>query len=138
MKIEATGTHFNVMAYSDEQYINTTLVEGEVKVIKNNECRVLRPWQQARVTEVIQVDTAVGDAIAWKNGLTSFRDADIKTIMRQVARWYDVEINYEGEIPGRLFTGEVPRNADLSELIKLIGLNNIRLKLEGKVLTVMP
>lgn len=138
MKVQAMGTHFNVMAYPDEQYISATLVEGSVKVIKNMESRVLLPGQQARMTEVIQIINATDNAIAWKNGLTSFRDADIRTIMRQVARWYDVEVNYEGDIPNILFTGEISRKANLSELIKLLGLSNIQLKLEGKMITIMP
>lgn len=138
MKVEALGTHFNVMAYPDEQYISTTLVEGSLKVIKNKECRVLMPWQQARVSRGIQVVNATDDAIAWKNGLTSFKDADIKAIMRQVARWYDVEVKFNGDIPGVLFSGEISREANLSELIRGSGLSNIQLKLEGKVITVMP
>ena len=136
MKVEVVRTHFNIMAYPDEQYINTTVVEGSVKVIKNKESRVLLPWQQARVAEVIQVIDATADAIAWKNGLTSFKDADIRTVMRQVARWYDVEVTYEGDIPSIRFTGEISRKAMLSELIKLIGISNIQLNLEGKMITV--
>lgn len=138
ISVEVLGTHFNVMAYKDEQSINTTLLEGAVRITKNNQSRVLMPGQQAVVKDDIQVEKASGDVIAWKNGLTSFKDADIRTIMRQVARWYDVEVNYEGDIPKRLFTGEISRKANLSELIKIIELSNIRLKLEGNVITVMP
>ncbi|SMD16674.1 FecR family protein [Pedobacter nyackensis] len=138
MKVEVLGTHFDVMAYPDEQSINTTLIEGSVKVARNNESRILKPGQQAIVGDEMQVVKAAGDVIAWKNGLTSFKDADIRTIMRQVARWYDVEVNYEGEIPRRLFTGEISRKANLSELIKIIELSNIQLRLEGKTITVMP
>ncbi|MNL48530.1 hypothetical protein D3C87_1713960 [compost metagenome] len=126
------------MAYKDEESINTTLLEGSVKVTKNNESRILKPGQQAKVKGGIQVVEAAADVLAWKNGLTSFIDADIRTIMRQVARWYDVEVKYEGDIPRRLFTGEISRKANLSELIKIIKLSNIQLKLEGNVITVMP
>lgn len=138
MSVEVLGTHFDVMAYKDEESINTTLLEGSVKVTKNNESRILKPGQQAKVKGGIQVVEAAADALAWKNGLTSFIDADIRTIMRQVARWYDVEVKYEGDIPRRLFTGEISRKANLSELIKIIKLSNIQLKLEGNVITVMP
>nr|WP_121272283.1 FecR family protein [Pedobacter schmidteae] len=138
MSVEVLGTHFDVMAYEDEKSINTTLMEGAVKIIKNNQTKVLEPGQQARVTDDIEVVKATGDVIAWKNGLTSFKDADIRTIMRQVSRWYDVEVNYEGELPRRLFTGEISRKANLSELIKIIELSNIHLKLDGKVITVKP
>ncbi|MEQ7801509.1 FecR domain-containing protein [Pedobacter sp. ASV1-7] len=138
MSVEVLGTHFDVMAYKDEESINTTLLEGSVKVTKNNESRILKPGQQAKVKGGIQVVEAAADVLAWKNGLTSFIDADIRTIMRQVARWYDVEVKYEGDIPRRLFTGEISRKANLSELIKIIKLSNIQLKLEGNVITVMP
>lgn len=138
MTIEVLGTHFDVMAYKDEQSINTTLLEGSVKVIKNKESRILTPGQQAVVKDDIQVVKATDNVLAWKNGLTSFQDVDISTIMRQVSRWYDVEVIYKGEIPRRLFTGEISRKANLSELMKIIELSDIHLKLEGNVITVMP
>lgn len=138
MSVEVLGTHFDVMAYKDEESINTTLLEGSVKVIKNNVSRILVPGQQARVKNDIEVVKATDDVIAWKNGFTSFKDADIQTIMRGVSRWYNVEVNYEGEIPKRLFTGEISRKANLSELIKIIEMSNIRLKLVGNTITVMP
>ncbi len=138
MKVEVLGTHFDVMAYPDEKTINTTLIEGSVKVVQNNESRVLVPGQQAVVGDGIQVVKASDDVIAWKNGLTSFNDADIRTIMRQVARWYDIEVVYKGEIPRRLFTGQISRKANLSELIRIIELSDIHLKLQGNVIVVTP
>lgn len=138
MKVEVLGTHFDVMAYPDEKAKYTTLIEGAVNVLNDKEAKVLIPGQQAIVDQGIRVKKAGDEMVAWKNGLTSFKDADIRTIMRQVARWYDIEVNYEGEIPTRLFTGEISRKANLSEFIKVIELSNIKLKLEGKVITVMP
>ncbi len=138
MKVEVLGTHFDVMAYPEEKTINTTLIEGVVSVVKNKESQILAPGQQAMVDEGIRVVEASADAVAWKNGLTSFENADIKTIMRQVARWYDVEVNYEGEIPKRLFTGQISRKANLSELIKVIEWSDIHLSLKGNVITVRP
>lgn len=138
MKVLVLGTHFDVMAYPDEKAKYTTLIEGAVSVLNDKEAKVLIPGQQAIVDQDIQVKKAGDEMVAWKNGLTSFKDADIRTIMRQVARWYDIEVNYEGEIPTRLFTGEISRKANLSEFIKVIELSNIKLKLEGKVITVMP
>jgi hypothetical protein len=77
-------------------------------------------------------------AMAWKNGFILFKSADIKSIMRQAARWYDVEVVYEGTIPDRSFTGGISRNAPLSELLQLLQLSKVHFRIEGKKLVVMP
>jgi len=143
MKVEVLGTHFNVMAYNDENSIRTTLLEGSVKVIKENEASMLKAGQQAafikqedKINIISNPDLEL--AVAWKNGYTSFRSADIKTIMRQVARWYDVDIVYESDIPERTFTGEVPRDSRLSELLKIFEASNIHFIIEGKVIKLKP
>ncbi|HJU45510.1 MAG TPA: FecR domain-containing protein [Chitinophagaceae bacterium] len=107
MEVEVLGTHFNVNAYEDEEVIKTTLVEGKVKVNKSNksnESLLLIPGQQAKVNIENETITVINDvdteeAIAWKEGLFYFEDDDIKTVMRQLARWYDVEVEYEGKVP---------------------------------------
>jgi transmembrane sensor len=143
MKVEVLGTHFNVMAYNDENSIRTTLLEGSVKVIKENEASMLKVGQQAafikkenKVNIISNPDLEL--AVAWKNGYTSFRSADIKTIMRQVARWYDVDVVYEANIPERTFTGEVPRDARLSELLKIFEASSIHFIIEGRVIKLKP
>lgn len=142
--IEVLGTHFNVMAYENESKLETTLLEGAVRFSKGGEQVVLKPGQQSRLSSgnnisvVDKVDTE--HVIAWKNGMQSFVDADLKTIMRQVERWYDIKVEYKGTIPRREFSGDIPRSASLSELLRLFEINNIHFTIdaERKTLIVMP
>lgn len=135
--ITVLGTHFNVMAYPDEDHIVTTLLEGSVKITKGTTTKMLKPGEQAVAGEDITVMPAnVDDAVDWKNGITSFSDADIKTIMRMVSRWYDVDVEYQGQPSGRLFTGSISRKSNLSELLKILTLTHIRFSVEGKRLIV--
>jgi ferric-dicitrate binding protein FerR (iron transport regulator) len=142
MDLTVLGTSFNIMAYTEEDVIKTTLLEGAVKVTQGKEERLLKPGQQSQLTvgnsiKVINdADTEL--AVAWKNGFTSFRSADIKTIMRQVMRWYNIEVEYEGEIPQRVFTGDIPRDARLSELLQLLEVSKIHFKMNNDRLVVMP
>ena len=143
MKVEVLGTHFNVMAYDDENSIKTTLLEGSVKVTKENATSALKAGQQAafikkenKISLISNPDLEL--AVAWKNGYTSFRSADIKSIMRQVARWYNVDVVYETDIPERTFTGEVPRDARLSELLKIFEASKIHFIIEGRVIKLKP
>jgi transmembrane sensor len=78
------------------------------------------------------------DVVAWKNGRTFFKDADTRSIMRMISRWYDVDVDYQGDIPERIITGGISRNANLSELLKVLELNKIHVNLKGRKLTVIP
>jgi len=147
-EVVVLGTHFNVNAYDNEPTVKTTLVEGKVKVSTlagNGQPVVLKPGMQsvfdhdpalAGSIEVRQVDTE--EVIAWKNGLFNFNKADIKTVMRQLARWYDVEVVYEGPLSNEKFEGEIPRNSTLSEVFKILELTAVHFKVEGRKVTVMP
>ncbi|MBB6109120.1 FecR family protein [Mucilaginibacter lappiensis] len=135
--ITVLGTHFNIMAYPEESSVITTLLEGSVKITKNNVSKILKPGEQALVNQDIKIMPAdVDDAVAWKNGITSFNDADIKSIMRKVSRWYDVDVEYQGQISSRLFTGSISRKSNLSGLLKILALNHIQFSVEGKRLIV--
>lgn len=142
--VEVLGTHFNIMAYSDEQNIRTTLLEGSVKVTKpgTDKSSILKPGQQsvysAKTGFEINSDIDSNESISWKNGLITYRDADIQTIMRQIERWYDVSVMYEGNIPERSFTGGISRNSKLSSVLKVLELNGIHFKLNEKQITVYP
>ena len=139
MKVEVLGTHFNIMAYADESSTNTTLLEGLVRIVKGNESKMIVPGEQALVNgSILVAKVNVQDAIAWKNGLTSFNNADIKSIMRQVERWYNVDVTFKGTFPPRTFTGEISRDANLSELFKILQLSNINFKIEGENVIVTP
>lgn len=137
-EVEVLGTHFNINAYADEPAVVTSLLEGSVKITHNLETEMLLPGEQAEVKDYIRVKKIEGDVIAWKNGITSFKDAEITTIMRQIARWYDVEIKYKGEIPKKKFNGDVLRSANLSEFIKVMEFSGLHFKVEGRTITVMP
>ncbi|MFC0515327.1 FecR family protein [Mucilaginibacter angelicae] len=135
--ITVLGTHFNVMAYPEEGHIITTLLEGSVEITNGPTTMFLKPHQQAISGEdIIIIPANVDDAVDWKNGITSFSEADIKTIMRMVSRWYDVDVEYQGQPSGRLFTGSISRKSNLSELLKILTLTHIRFSLEGKRLIV--
>lgn len=135
------GTHFNIMAFDDEPVIKTTLIEGSVKIANNNFNNLLKPGEQAELTDAGQIvinQVDVNESIAWKNGQTLFVDQDLKSIMRQVSRWYDLDVEYRGVIPKRLFTGGISREANLSALLKILELSHINFKMEGRKIIVSP
>ena len=123
-KIEVLGTHFNVMAYADEQDSKTTLLEGAIKINSKNSINILKPGQQALINtagqQVIDNEADLDDAVAWKNGMFQFKDAGIQEIMRQVSRWYNVQVSYKGEITKRQFTGRIARNVDAPALLAML------------------
>ncbi|MFC1226733.1 FecR family protein [Pedobacter sp. BG31] len=135
-KVEVLGTHFNINAYADEPFINTTLLMGSVKVaLSNNKTTLLRPGQRARLSneniQVQQADTEM--AVAWKNGEFVFRE-DLRSAMRKVARWYDVEIVYDETAPENLMLGGwMSRGTNISEVLNHIQLTGkVHFKLEGR------
>lgn len=130
------GTHFNIKAYQNETHVQTTLVEGSVRVHQagTGKQRVLRPGQQARVNDrsFDVVEASLEEAIAWKNKQFVFRNTDIHTVMKQLERWYDVELAAT-ELPDKRFYGEISRNVKLSELFEMIELTSgLKFKLEGR------
>ena len=146
-EIEVLGTHFNVNAYPDEEDVKTTLLEGSVKVSKGNESVLIVPGEQARVSSnsssrvrdiTVKKDVVLSQVVAWKDGFFVFNNSDIKMIMRQVARWYDVEVDFEGKIPSEGFTGKVSRNVPLSKFIKVLELNDVNVKTEGRKIIIAP
>ncbi|WP_212006529.1 FecR family protein [Chitinophaga sp. HK235] len=140
-EVAVLGTNFNIMAYDNENSISTTLLQGSVKVSQQAVNHILKPGQQSRINEngtMEVIDNADTDlAIAWKNGLISFKSADIRTIMRQIERWYNIDVVFKGDIPTRTFTGDIPRSADLSALLRLLEISRIHFKLENEQLIVM-
>lgn len=130
------GTHFNIMAYPNEAFLETTLLEGAVSFRNNNEQMLLKPGQQSRLSQQKQLQLVTHPDIevimAWKNGFQSFKKADIGTILRQIKRWYDVDVEYEGTIPPELtFTGEIPREVTLSQLLKALESKQLHFMLDA-------
>jgi len=144
IKVQVLGTHFNINAYDDEESIKTSLLEGSVKVVGGNVSGILEPGQQAAITKsektgAYQMETKIVDmdeVVAWKNGLFHFNEAGIMTIMRQIGRWYNVEIVYKGKVPVRRFVGKISRDAQLSEVLKILELSDVKFTVEGKKIIV--
>ncbi len=138
--VEVLGTHFNVNAYTDEPAVKTTLLEGSVKVLSNGVSKTIKPNEQVQLKDgamnIVKAD--VNEAIAWKNGFFYFKDDDIKSVMRQLARWYNVDIKYEGEIPQREFSGEISKNIDASKLLSILSFEKITYHIENKTIIIKP
>lgn len=139
LEVKVLGTHFNIMCYSDESSIKTTLIEGSVKLSKGNFSELLYPGKIASFQHqsFTVADADIEQELAWKNGYFIFNKSDIETIMRQLARWYDVNVNYEGAKPKNLFVGQIKKEASLAESLKIIELSGIHFKIEGRNLIVM-
>lgn len=141
--VAVLGTHFNINSYENEAVIRTTLLEGSVRISSGSRSSTLKPGQEAAVTRTGDAITVTDDvdtdlATAWKNGFTSFKSADIASIMRQVERWYNVDVKFEGKLPARTFTGDIPRNAPLSELFRIFEASRIHYHIEDQQLIITP
>ncbi len=137
-EVQVLGTHFNVNTYDDESATKVTLLEGSVKVSNPYESQIIQPGQQAQVASGIKLINRVDiDAVmAWKNGQFVLSGTDIKTLMRQVSRWYDVDVVYNEELTKRAFGGSIDRNIALSRVIQALGENGVKCKLENHTITV--
>lgn len=139
-EVVVLGTHFNVNAYADEPATRTTLLEGSVKVLTGARSDLLRPGQQADVKAGgIAVSAADTDkAVAWKEGYFQFSGSSLQEVMRQLMRWYDIDVRYEGVIRPRRFGGEISRTSNLDEVLKILEISGVHFKLTEKQLLVMP
>jgi ferric-dicitrate binding protein FerR (iron transport regulator) len=141
--VEVLGTHFNINAYTEERSVKTTLFEGAVKVSSENSTSFIAPGEQAVVANsngaiVLNRKADLEQVIAWKNGLFHFSNADLPSVMQELSRWYDVDVEYDGAVPEREFEGEMQRNLNLSQVLRLLGKNEVHFKIEGKKLMVTP
>jgi transmembrane sensor len=138
--IEVLGTHFNVRVYNDEAVMKTTLIEGAVRVSANRQNKTMRAGQQVQVQtndQIILIDAADTDqAIAWKKGFFNFKGYDIKSMMRDISRWYDLDVVYESEPAPRSIVGEMERSFTLSETMATLKDLGIKYRLEGKKLII--
>lgn len=140
MEVQVLGTHFNINAYDDEPAIKTTLLEGSVKVISGGATALLRPGEQVSISQPSQLSQPIpvqtDVVMAWKNGLFSFTGADLKTVMRQLSRWYNIQVKYEGELPARKFSGEITHDLTLSQLMNGLQSLGIKFSIEGRTMVV--
>lgn len=140
MQVEVLGTHFNVNAYDDEKNIKVTLLEGAVRLKTNGDSKILKPGEQALVSGNISILESVDmeAVMAWKDGRFKFSSVDIETIMRQVARWYDIDIEYHGKVEGTL-SGGLARNVNASQLFYVLELTDkVKFEIEGRKVIVTP
>lgn len=141
-EVRVLGTQFNIMAYGEEGEVHATLIDGGVKISKGNSSETLKPGQQARFTPAGALTVVNGsdidDVIAWKNNLFSFNDADIQTVMRQIARWYDVDIKYAGKVVQH-FDGNISRAVNVSKVFSMLELTgSVHFKIENRLVIVNP
>lgn len=141
-EVKVLGTHFNINSYVDEQSTTTTLLEGSVNIVSLNKAEsiILKPGQQSTLNNnkinVTEINTE--EAIAWKNGLFIFNDENIKSIMKKIARWYNVEITFKGNLDQVSFVGNYARNKDLESLLENIELTEkVHFKIEGRRIEVI-
>lgn len=138
-EIEVLGTQFNVNSYTDEEAVNTTLVEGKVKFSAvNGESKNLKPGQQVSMNNKLSVkEVDLDEVIAWKTGWFNFNRSEITVIMRQISRWYDVDVVFEDEPLNKTFSGVVNRNNNLTDVLKVMEKVGVRFKIEGKKIVVL-
>jgi transmembrane sensor len=142
-EVEVLGTHFNIMAYSNEAFLKTTLLEGAVKINNGKETISLTPGQQAQVNNAngrltLLPKANTQEAVAWKNDQFYFENASVQDVMKQLERWYDIDVYYDGQIPEKTFTGKIQRNLVLSRLLKGLQQTGFKFTIEGNKVTVKP
>lgn len=143
MTVQVLGTHFNIHAYADEQRNIVTLLEGAVKVGYGESSSLLAPGKEAILHKTpgkLQVqDGDTEAAVAWKNGYFLFNNEKVADIMKQISRWYDVEISYQGDVSRKAIGGSLSRSKNVAEVLNMLELTGtVHFKIEGRRITVMP
>jgi ferric-dicitrate binding protein FerR (iron transport regulator) len=144
MDVMVTGTHFDVMAYANEENTKTTLLEGRVMVIPaNGKEQILLPGRQAVLNneahDIKMINADLDQVMAWKNGYFRFRETNIRDVMKQLERWYDVDVEYKTTRSDQDYTGMMPRMQNASSLLQTLELTGtVHFKIEGKKIIVLP
>lgn len=140
-QVQVLGTQFNINAYTDEPSIRTTLISGSVKVQYNNSSLILKQEQQAKAENhrlTLNPEPNIDETLAWKNGSFLFHRAPLDIVMRQLSRWYDIDIVYTNGIPAIPFEGEMKRDLNLSEVLNILRKMEVHCKMDGRRLIVLP
>lgn len=140
-EVKVFGTHFNVMGYTSEHTTGVTLLEGSVSVSSDGLSHMLLPGQLASIKDhqIVISATDGSQAIAWKNGNFNFGHEKIEVIMRKLARWFDIDVTYQGKITREGFVGTIPQTTELAEILKTLELTGlVHFKINGRSVTVMP
>ncbi|MFX1707279.1 FecR domain-containing protein [Chitinophaga sp. CC14] len=140
LTVQVLGTSFNINAYADDGEIKTTLVEGRVKVLSSNSI-TLKPGQQAiQISNTgeltLRPDADLEKVLAWKNGMFNFTGLDFKLAMKDIERWYNIQVKYEGTIPAFKLKGKMDKGVQLSDLIRFIEGFGLQVRQEGRTLTI--
>ncbi|GAO43013.1 FecR family protein [Flavihumibacter petaseus] len=139
--VTVLGTHFNINSYADEPQVRTTLLEGRLMVNNETGHVILNPGQQANASGAqlrIEYDVDVNKVMAWKNGYFSFDNAPVETVMRELSRWYDIDVIYEGD-NNETFSGKIDRKLSLKDLLDGLGQAKVHYRIEnGKKLVILP
>jgi transmembrane sensor len=141
-EVRVLGTRFNINGFTDEPAVKTTLLEGRIAVIPMGGlmARVLRPGQESVFlgNSIAINDIDPEEAVAWKNGYFRFNDENIQSIMRRLARWYDIDVRYEGTLSIQGLNGKISRFKNISQVLKALeATGTVRFKAEGRRVTVM-
>ena len=140
--IDVLGTSFNIMAYSDENAERATLVDGSIRYSHGSNSALLKPAEQSVLDARGDLKTLhqvnIDEITAWKNGYFHFDHASLETTMRQLARWYDVTVDYQGTIQPQEFMGKIQRDMPISTVLKGLEGEHVHFKLEGKKIIVTP
>lgn len=134
-EIEVLGTHFNVSSYADDPAPSTTLLEGAVKVTAAGNYKIIQPGEQvALFNNQLLVNTAnTEEAVAWKNGYFRFNGEKIAAVMRKLARWYDIQVEFNGPVPDEEFSGTLSRSTNIDKVLKALEYyNTVHFKINGK------
>lgn len=137
-EVEVLGTHFNINAYADEDAIRTTLLEGSVKVVNRSRQNsvILKPGEQVSISQSSHLSQPIpvktNNVMGWKNGYFSLDDLSLEALMREVERWYDVEVVYENGVPVKSFFGKVNRDLSLFDFMEGLKDWGVRFRLEGR------
>lgn len=141
MQVEVLGTHFNVMAYSDEANINTTLLEGKVRLSSGTTEVILKPGQQGLFTQAAGFKVKAADteqALAWKNGYFNFNDEELASVMRKISRWYNVDIAFNNRNSKLSYAGVISRFNNVSDVLNMLSLTGtVQFKIEDRRITVI-
>ena len=141
-QVEVMGTHFNVRAYPNEPVFKTTLLEGKIKITQGDNAALVKPGQQIIVSadkhsmKTREVNAEL--SLAWKNRLFYFENARYDEIMREIERWYDVDVIYKGKIPDQRFEGAIQKDLKLNQVLKMLESRDIHFKISGKEVIVTP
>lgn len=141
--VRVLGTHFNINAYDDENMMATTLLEGSVQISNGSAEEILKPGDQARLDSKGRMnllhDVNTQQVVAWKDGFFQFDNAGLKTVMRQLSRWYDVDVEYRGAVDqSMLFEGKLGRDLRLQQVLKILQKSDVHFAIEGRNIIVVP